>query len=250
MPELHRRAALWFARQRPPDRGDAPRGRRRGLGLLGPDLRHQGPCALLVSADRTAVERVLRRIPAERLDDGPDLQRVRGGAPVLRRSLRRHGGAPGRARRDELATLGTSESHRAPWPPACCSRRPRCGCAATSRASGVPAHDALVELSGPALVLPGAEEYRAVALDNLGVPCCGWVVSTRREQQLAEALAHGGHTAGRVPDQHAVAPRAGRPPRAAWRRREQYATEAIELVEARGWDHLPQSADGVPRAAR
>ena len=239
VPELHRRAALWFAGNDRPIEAMSHAADAEDWALTG-RLFVTGAVALLVSADRSAIERVLARIPAERLDDGADLQLCAAARLFFADRYDDMEEHLVRARR-QLETLGTNESK---------------GTLAACLLLSTPAlrlrgdieglrrtcAEAIVELSGPALALPGAEEYRAVALNNLGGALLWLGRLDEAEQHLAESLATAGtrldvSRINMLSHLALVATTTGR-----LQQGEQYAAEAIELVEARGWNPLPQSA--------
>ena len=239
LPDLHRRAALWFARNDRPIDAMRHAADAEDWALLG-RLFVTGAVALLVSADRTAIERVLARVPAERLDDGADLQLCAAARLFFADRYDDMQEHLVRARR-MLETAGTSESK---------------GTLAACLLLSTPAlrlrgdieglrrtcAEAIVELSGPALALPGAEEYRAVALNNLGSALLWLGRLDEAEHHLQESLdaASTRLDASRInmlSHLALIATTSGR-----LRQGEQYAVEAIELVEARGWNPMPQSA--------
>ena len=178
-----------------------------------------GGAALVVSADRAAVERVLHRIPRDRLDDGPDLAGVRGRSPVPRGAFRGHGSTP-RARPGGAAPARTAGAQRdtRDLPPALDGR------AALARRRGrrTPGRDhgaGRALRSGPvAARAPASTEPSPWATWGgpavVGPTRRGGTAAHRRSRRL------GRHPVGRVSDQHAGAPRAGRDrDRAGWARR-------------------------------
>ena len=239
LPELHRRAALWFADNDHPIEAMRHAADAEDWALVGRLFVTQAG-AFLVSVERVAIERVLARIPPERLDDGADLQLCAAARLFLVDRWDDMEEHLVRARH-LLEGLGADESSgtRAAClllsiPPL----RIRGDLDGVRRASS----EAVAELSGPGLSLPRVDEYRTVALNNLGAALLWLGRLDEAEQHLAESLA----TAGTRLDVSRInmlshlallAATTGR-----LRQGEQYAAEAIQLVESRGWNPLPQSA--------
>ncbi len=195
-----------------------------------------------MSADRAAVERVLHRIPRDRLDDGPDLLVCAAARLFLDGAFRGHGSHTSSAPRTELQRRG-QQAHSGTH--VTCLLLSMAVLRARGDVDGVrrAATTALDELSGPALSLPAASEYRAVALGNLGTALLWSGRLDEAEQRLTEGLVASAGTrldASRInmlAHLALVATATGRLGAGV-----DYATEAIELVEARGWAPLAQAA--------
>ena len=196
VPDLHRRAAHWFAGNGRPIEAMRHAADAQDWHLLGRIFVTSG-AALVVSADRTAVERVLHRIPRDRLDDGPDLLACAAARLLLAGRFEDMHAHLERAQ-DELRPAPGSRRTAARTSPASCS--PMAVLRSRGDVDGVrrAAMSALDELSGPALSLPAAGEYRAIALGNLGTALLWAGRLEEAEQRLTEGLvAIGGHPVGR-----------------------------------------------------
>ncbi len=130
--DLHRRAAVWFAAHARPLDAMRHAADAEDWSLLG-DLFVTHALALTVSADRAAVDRVLARIPRERLADSPALALC--AAARLMHAGRFEEMAP---HLELAAALIDRTVRRSPPSPGCFSRRPTCGARATSAVRATP----------------------------------------------------------------------------------------------------------------
>ncbi len=240
LPDLHRRAALWFAANDRPIEALRHTVEAADWPLLG-RLFVTRAAPLMVSAERSAVAALLARIPADRLADGPELA-------VCAAALRMHAGRfrdmqPHLDRAQEQLDTASPESRIGT------SIAIRLFAAAVHRSRGdidallAASSAALDEASGPGASLPVADQYRAVALSNLGTGLL-WsgrfdeaearlrdgleiATATGLEASRINMLAHLGFAA-------AVSGRL--------RQGFSYAAKAAELVDARGWEPLAQAS--------
>jgi LuxR family maltose regulon positive regulatory protein len=240
VPDLHRRAARWFAESGQPIealRHAMAAGDWELFGRL--FVSHAVP--LLVSTDRMALGRVLEGVPAERCGDSAELalcgvgQLFHAGRFAdlqphldLARSLIADTPAEFRAATQvALLALSTPDT------------RVRGDLESLISVTS----EALDLLSGPALTVPAVREYRAVALGNLGAGLFWSGRHAEAEDRLREGLAL-------AEDRHLEASRInilghlGLVGAASGRLREGFgcATAAVDLVEERGWAPLPQAA--------
>jgi LuxR family transcriptional regulator, maltose regulon positive regulatory protein len=240
VPDLQRQAARWFGAQGYPidalrhaaDAGDWP--------LLG-ELFVTQACPLLVSVERTRLGKELGRIPGDRLADSADLALCAAARTFL----------AGRFE-DMQPHLDVAAAHMTAAPPRAASgtrlahdilsmavARAHGDVAAVTRAG----HEALTALSGPDGSLPAAAAYRVVALNNLGTGLLWSGDISGALECLREALVAAEDTDVEVARVNALGHVAlavaasGHTEQAV-----EYAARAIELVEARGWDPLPQAA--------
>ena len=237
--DLHRRAAQWFA-----DHGRPLEALRHaadaGDWLLLGDLFVTHALTLIVSADRAAVDRMLARIPRERLADSPALALCAaarmmhlGRFEEMKPHLELAGQGAGTPEDGSTATTVA-------WLLLSMAYLRSTGDIRGSRDAALLA---LERLSGVEHTLPGADLYRPVALNNLGSALLWEARPVEAEQRLLEALSVIDGTrldAARVNtlahlsllDACAGRLRVGA----------HHATEAVELVSARGWEPLPQAA--------
>jgi LuxR family transcriptional regulator, maltose regulon positive regulatory protein len=240
LPDLQRRAALWFAANGQPIEALRHAADAADWQLLGRLFVTQA-APLMVSAERAAIVASLARIPADRFADGAELA-------VSAAALRMNAGRLqdmqphldlAQAQLDATSSesrIGTSIAIRLL---STAGTRLRGDVDASIAASS----QALDELSGPGASLPAADHYRAVALSTLGTSLL-WsgsldeaqarlregleiATATRLEATRINILAHLGFAAavsGRL--RHGFA----------------YAAKAVELVDARGWKPLIQAA--------
>ena len=165
VPELHRAAALWFASNGDPIEAMQHAADASDWGLLG-RLFVTNAAPRLVSSDRAALHGVLARIPAERLSDGPELALCAAGR--LLSAGRFHDMQSHLDRAEAGLRLVSVESRSGVFVAL------RLLSTAVARTHGdvdglvSAATAALAELSGPGAAVPAVEEYRAVALGNLG----------------------------------------------------------------------------------
>ena len=240
IPDLHRRAAHWFAAHGYPveamrhaaEAGDWP--------LLARFFVTRA-AALLVSADRSAVQHALEMIPPERLADGPELALcaaarlfVVGRYVEMRPHL-----AFAQERLSTLEPDLRTGSVVAGLLLSTAVLRIEGDIDGVLDATG----RALDELAGPGVTLPAATGYRAIALGNLGTALL-WsgqvddavarlheglleTNGTRMEVTRINMLGHlalAEAVSGRLHEGHA------------------HAREAVDLVDARGWAPMFQAA--------
>ncbi len=240
VPDLHRRAARWFADNDHPIEAMRHAADAEDWHLLSTVFVTRA-VTLVVSADRAAVARELVRVPPERLSDGVNLAvcaaaqlfltgRYADMEPYLVRA------------RGELERLG---------PDAPVGTEVACLLLTTAVLRGrgdidgvrLTTRRALDLLSGPGVLLPGATEYRAIALANLGTALLWLGRLEESGRSLTEGLASVEGTRLDMPRINLLAHLAlgaiesGRLSTAF-----EHATAAVELVEARGWAPLAQAA--------
>ena len=239
-PELHRRAARWFA-----EAGQSVEALRHAAlaadwSLFGRLFADQG-APLLVSADRLAIGRMLAKVPVQRFADSAEMELCAAGLlfhenriPEMRAHLDRV------AVLVEEATVESSVGARIGH---------RLLTAALARHAGdIPtligtSRDALDLVSGAGVVLPAATEYRCVALGNLGTGLLWSGHPDEAERRLREALVTGEDTqleAARINvwgHLGVITATSGRLHEAFG-----HAQRAIDLVGARGWAPLPQAS--------
>ena len=183
LPDLHRRAAQWFAASGYPIEALRHAAEAADWQLLGHLFVTQA-APLLVSAERTALDAELARIPAQLVFDGPSWRPApQRGCCTWAGSRRcdRISSVPRRSCSERAWSRGPARTSRYG-----CSRRP-------SRTNGdlggliAAASEAIDELSGPGLALPAVDQYRAVALSNLGT----WLLWTGDLEQAEERLLEG-----------------------------------------------------------
>lgn len=240
LPELQRRAALWFAANGQPIEALRHAAEAADWQLLGRlFVTHAAP--LMVSAERAAVVALLARIPADRLADGAELA-------VAAAAMRMHAGRF-QDMQPHLELAAAQLGATSPESRIGTSIAIHLFSTAVARLRGdiagliTASSEALEELSGPGVALPAADQYRAVALSALGTGLL-WsgsldeaearlregleiATATRLEAARINMLAHLGLAAtlsGRLREGFA------------------YAAKAVELVDARGWEPLTQAS--------
>jgi LuxR family maltose regulon positive regulatory protein len=238
--DLHRRAAHWFA-----DHGRQIEAMRHAADaedwqLLG-RIFVTGAAMFTVSTDRGALERVLARIPAERVHDGPDLAACAAAGSFLAGRYDDMAAHLERARREVLA-LG---SEVLPGTNVACLLISVAVLRARGDIAGLRACTslALEELAGAAHALPGGQGYRAVALGNLGTALLWSGELDQAETCLLAGLeaAEGTHLdASRINMLAHLA--LASVARGRLRAGLQHATRAVDLVDARGWGPLAQAS--------
>ena len=240
LPDLHRRAAQWFAASGYPIEALRHAAEAADWQLLGHLFVTQA-APLLVSAERTALDAELARIPAQLVFDGPELATC-AAARLLHvgrfQEMRSH------LERAEAQLQRTRPESRTGTYIAI-----RLLSTAVARTNGdlggliAAASEAIDELSGPGLALPAVDQYRAVALSNLGTGLLWTGDLEQAEERLLEGLEVTTATGLEVSRINALAHLAlvaavsGR-----LRQAFVYGSEAVELVEARGWAPLAQAA--------
>ena len=164
-PELHRRAAQWFA-----EAGNSVEALRHAAlaadwSLFGRLFADQG-APLLVSADRLAIGRVLEKVPPHRFADSAEMEMCAAGLlfhqnriPEMRSHLDRVAALLERAPAE--SSIGVRIGHRLLIAALARNRGDIATLIDTSR-------EALALVSGPGVVLPAAAEYRAVASGEPG----------------------------------------------------------------------------------
>lgn len=240
VPDLERRAALWFAANGQPIEALRHSADAADWALLG-RLFVTKAAPLMVSSERSAVAAQLARIPAGRLTEAPALA-------VAAAALCMHAGRfqemrphldRARAQLDRTspeARIGTSIAIHVFSAAVTRSRGDIDALVADSAA-------AIGETSGPGASLPAADQYRAIALSNLGTGLLWCDTFDEAEARLQEGLRL--TTAHRLDASRInvlshlglAAAVSGRLQRGFG-----YATQAVELVDARGWEPLPQAA--------
>ncbi len=211
VPDLHRRAARWFADHGRPIEALGHAADAEDWSLLGRLLvTHALP--QLVSADRAALIRVLERIPSQHLADGPELA-VCAAAQLFHA-----------ARYEEMpAHLDLALAHLdagSPDPQGASRAALLLLGSALTRTRGDIA--ALVEAAGEALdivsnrgrFLPAAPAYRAVALGNLGTGLLWSGKSGAAQERLTEGLDGCRGQPGRTRPRQHTRPPGARPCRA------------------------------------
>jgi LuxR family maltose regulon positive regulatory protein len=239
-PELHRRAAQWYAAEGHPVEALRHAMAAGDWGLFGRLFVNQA-APLLISPDRTALGRVLEDVPAERWGDSAELALCGAALTYLQGRLV-----------EMQPHLDLASSLIAETP---ADLRPATHVALLSLSAPVSrvrgdmaslvasTTETLELLAGAALTLPAGKQYRAVALGNLGTALLWSGRPDDAERCLREALElteDGLTEAARINMLgHLAVISAG-----AGRLREGfgYAVSAIELVEERGWSPLPQAA--------
>ncbi|TCN43885.1 LuxR family maltose regulon positive regulatory protein [Kribbella orskensis] len=240
LPGLHRRAALWFAENGHPLEALRQAAEAADWQLLGRLFVRQA-MHLLVSSERTELDAILARIPSHLFADGPELALCAAGRLMF---AGRHEDIQRQIDFAQARLGTTSPESRTPTyiairmlslPPA----RVRGDIAAVMSA----ASDACEALAGPGLSMPAADQYRAVALGNLGTALL-WsgrladaeaclldglrvAEATRLDVARINVLAHLG----------LLAASSGRLQQAFG-----FAAQAVAAVEARGWAPMPQAA--------
>ncbi|GAA4359109.1 LuxR C-terminal-related transcriptional regulator [Angustibacter luteus] len=238
--ELHRRAALWFAGNGDPLEALRHAIRAQDWPLVG-NLFVNDALPLLVSVDRAALDHVIAGIPAQHLTQSSPLAlcaaarlmhagRFEAIQPYLDLAQARLEETPADSRPGTevgLLLLSTAVARSRGDNPALVT--------ATEEALGL--------LAGPAMALPAARGYRATALGNLGT---GLLWSGRldaAEQRLREGLTEADGSALEAARINMLA-HLSLAEVATGRLRVAYAhaTEAVEIVDARGWAPLTQAA--------
>lgn len=234
--DLHRRAAVWFAAHARPLDAMRHAADAEDWSLLG-DLFVTHALALTVSADRAAVDRVLARIPRERLADSPAL------ALCAAARLMHAGRFEEMARHLELAAASSPDGSSVTTVAWLLLSTAYLRSTGDIRGARDAAARAIQHLSGVESSLPGADLYLPVALNNLGSALLWEASPAEAAQRLLEALAIIDGTrldAARINAlAHLSLVDAGE---GRLRQGASHATEAVELVEARGWEPLPQAA--------
>ncbi len=239
VPELHRRAARWFAEQ-----GEVIEALRHAADaedwtLFGRLFTTQA-APLTVSAERAALDRVLARVPVRLLWESAEL--ALSAAARLLYAGRFEEMHPYLARATALLADCGAETRSATKVGALMMS------AAVLRGRGDiegllrTARSVLDELAGPAMALPVASAYRTVALSNLGTGLLWFGRLAEAERHLTQALAEapGGLDVARVnvlSHLAVVAVSSGRLNEGFDR-----GTAAVAIVDARGWAPLPQGA--------
>ncbi|MEU8225696.1 LuxR C-terminal-related transcriptional regulator [Kribbella sp. NPDC048915] len=241
VPDLERRAALWYATNGQPIEALRHSADAADWHLLGRLFVRQA-APLMVSAQRSAVAAQLTRVPSGRLTETPELA-------VCAAALRMHSGRF-REMRPHLERARAQLDRAGPEERVATSIAIRVFSAAVSRTHGdidtliAESATALDETSGPGALLPAAEPYRAIALSNLGTGLLWYAAFDEADERLQEGLQL--TTAHRL-DASRINVLAHLGLAAAvsgWLRRAfEYAAEAVEVVEARGWEPLPQAAN-------
>jgi LuxR family maltose regulon positive regulatory protein len=240
VPDLQRRAALWFAANGQPIEALRHAADAADWQLLG-RLFVTRAAPLMVSAERAAIVASLARIPADRLADGAELA---VSAAALRMNAGRledmqphldHAQAQLDATSPE-SRIGTSIAIRLM---STAVARLRGDVDASIAASS----QALDELSGPGASLPAADQYRAVALSTLGSSLLWSGSLDEAEARLREGLEIATATRLEASRINMLA-HLGLAAAASGRLRQgfAYAAKAVELVDARGWKPLIQAA--------
>ena len=240
VPDLHRRAATWFADSGRPIEAMTHAMSAGDWELFGRlFVNHAAP--LLVSTERLALGRVLDLMPDERCGDSAELALCGAGRTFLEGRFE-----------EMLPYLDLARSLLDTTP---ADLRPATEVALVSLTVPVTrlrgdterliaiATEALELLSGPALTVPAMKQYRAVALANLGTGLVWSVRPDETERFLREGLPlaeDGRLEATRIN----LLGHLGLVGASAGRLREGfgYATAALDLVEERGWAPLPQAA--------
>ncbi len=240
VPELHRRAAQWYADN---DlaiealRHAAAAGDWALFGRL--FVTHALP--LSVSVDRAALDQVLASVPKHRMAAGPELE-------LAAATRLMYAGRIGEmqhhlTRAEQLLEIADPDTR----PGASIGRLTLFTAVARARGDNDALIDAastaLHELSGAAGALPAATGYRAAALGNLGT---GLLWSGRlfaAEQRLLEGLDEAEGTTLDASRINMLA-HLGLATAASGRLWQafRHATQATEIVRARGWEPLPQAA--------
>ncbi|MET9270644.1 LuxR C-terminal-related transcriptional regulator [Kribbella sp. NPDC003557] len=240
VPDLERRAALWFASNGQPiealrhsaDAADWP--------LLGRLFVTQA-APLMLSSERAAVAAQLSRVPAGRLTEEPELA-------VTAAALCLHAGRY-QEMRPHLDRARAQLDRAGPEARIATSIAVHTFSAAVTRSRGdidalvADSAAALDETSGPGTSLPVSDQYRAIALSNLGTGLLWCDAFDEAETRLREGLQL--TTAHRLDASRInVLAHLGLAAAVAGRLHEGAgcATEAVELVDARGWEPLPQAA--------
>ena len=239
-PDLHRRAARWFADEgRPVEalRHASLAGDWQMFGQLFADQ----AAPLSVSADRMALGRVLSEVPAQRYGESAELALCAAGL-----LFHQHRIPEMQSYLDLVVTLVSDEDAESSVGALIGQRL---FAAATARSRGdiasliTTSREALELVSGPGAALPAATEYRAIAVNNLGT---GLLWSGDLEQ--AERLLHEGLiTAEDTRLEVAwismwghlgiITALSGRLHEAFG-----HTQRAVDLVAARGWAPLPQAS--------
>ena len=185
LPDLHRRAALWFAANGQPIEALRHAAEAADWQLLGRlFVTHAAP--LMVTAERAAVVASLARIPAGQIADGAEL--AVSAAALLMHAGRLQDMQPHLDRAQAQLDATNSESRIGT------SIAIRLLSTAVARfrgdidASIAASSQALDELSGPGASLPAADQYRAVALSTLGTSLLWSGSLDEAEARLREGL--------------------------------------------------------------
>ncbi|MGW1339546.1 LuxR C-terminal-related transcriptional regulator [Kribbella sp. NPDC002412] len=242
LPDLRRRAALWFAANDQPVEALRHTAEAADWSLLGRLFVTQA-APLMVSAERSGVAAQLARIPVGRLAESPELA-------VCAAALRMHAGRfqdmqPHLDRAQAQLDRASPESRIGT------SVAVRLFSAAVTRSHGdidallATSSAALEEASGPVASLPAADQYRAVALSNLGTGLLWSGNFDEAEARLREGLGIATAT-GLDASRINILAHLGLAAAVSGRLRQGfgYAAKAVELVDARGWEPLAQAATG------
>ena len=240
-PDLHRRAAQWFAEAGHPVEALRHAALAEDWTMFGRLFVDQG-APLLVSADRMAMGRVLAQAPTQRYADSVEMALCAAGTLFHQNRL-----SEMLAHLDRVAAL----AENAEMEPSVGARVAyRLLLAAPARNRGdLPtlvstSGEALTLVSsGPGVLLPAAAEYRSVALGNLGTGLLWSGNLDEAEKRLREGLISGEGTqleAARIN----MWGHLGIITAASGRLHEAFGhgQRAIDLVDARGWAPLPQAS--------
>lgn len=240
VPDLERRAALWFSANGQPIEALRHSAEAADWSLLGRLFVTQA-APLMVSSERSAVAAQLARIPAGRLTEAPALA-------VSAAALAMHAGRF-LEMRPHLDRARAQLDRTSPETRIGTSIAIHLFSAVVTRTRGdidalvEDSSAALEEASGPGAALPAADQYRAIALSNLGTGLLWCDSFDEAQARLREGLqlttAHRLDAARINVLAHLglLAVLSGRLQQGL-----RYAIQAVELVDARGWEPLPQAA--------